>query len=73
MAIRTSDSGQARFQSFTVTTHNVHIDLADLLSRFDITDEVVLLIETPSGRAQKVRINPNLLVPPRDDRDEQFM
>ena len=64
--IRTTQSGQARFQTYTVTTHHVEVALADLLSEFDVSDEVILLITTPSGRDQRVRVNRNLLVPSRD-------
>ena len=54
-------------QTFTRTTHYVHVDLADLLGAFDPTDEVVLTIATPSGREQRVKVRPNLLVATRND------
>lgn len=54
-------------ETFTRTTHIVSVDLADLLGQFDVTDEVVLMIETPSGRAKRVAIGGNFLVAPRND------
>jgi hypothetical protein len=54
-------------QTFTRTTHYVHVDLADLLGAFDPTDEVVLMVGTPSGRDQRVSVRNNLLAPARND------
>ena len=34
----------------SVTTHVVHVDLAALLGQYDVTDNVVLMLNTPSGR-----------------------
>jgi hypothetical protein len=47
--------------TFTRTVHTVHVDLRDLLSQYDPTDEVVLMIETPSGRAKRVHVGGNFL------------
>ncbi len=54
-------------QTFTRTIHVVHIDAADLLAGFDVTDEVVLMVSTPSGREQRVQVRANLLAPARND------
>ena len=53
--------------TFTRTVHTVHVDLADLLRQYDVTDEVVLMVETPSGRAKRVVIGGNFLAPSRDE------
>lgn len=54
-------------QTTTRTTHYVSVDLADLLGQFDVTDEVVLMVGTPSGRDQRVAVRNNLLAPTRDE------
>lgn len=54
-------------QTYTRTIHVVHIDAADLLAGFDVTDEVVLMVSTPSGREQRVQVRANLLAPARND------
>lgn len=54
-------------QTFTRTIHVVHIDAADLLGAFDVNDEVVLMVATPSGRDQRVAVRSNLLAPVRDE------
>jgi hypothetical protein len=54
-------------QTYSRTIHVVHIDAADLLAGFDVTDEVVLMVSTPSGRDQRVAIRPNLLAPTRTE------
>jgi len=51
----------------TVTTHVVHVDLADLLAGYDITDNVVLMIATPSCRDKRVSLPGGFLVAPRSD------
>jgi hypothetical protein len=48
----------------TFTTHVVHVDLADLLGVFDVTDSVVLMVATPSGRDKRIAIGGNFLVEP---------
>lgn len=68
MASKISSNGTRRdtvgTQTFTRTIHVVHVDVADLLGQFDLTDEVVVMLGTPSGRDQRVAIRGNLLVPP---------
>lgn len=60
-------------ETFTRTQHIVSVDLADLLGQFDPTDEVILAIETPSGRAKRVTIGGNFLVAPHHvEPDGQF-
>jgi hypothetical protein len=54
-------------QTFTRTTHYVHVDLADLLGQFGFEDEVILTVGTPSGRDQRVTVRRNLLVPAHHD------
>jgi len=53
--------------TFSRTVHTVHVDLADLLSAYDVTDEVILMVETPSGRAKRVHLGGNFLVPTHDE------
>jgi len=50
-------------ETFTITTHHVQVDLAALLAQFDVTDQVVLLIQTPSGRSKRVALNGSFLAP----------
>jgi hypothetical protein len=57
----------ASVSTTTRTTHYVSVDLADLLGQFDVTDEVVLMVGTPSGRDQRVSVRNNLLAPARND------
>lgn len=52
-------------ETFSVTVHHVQVDLAALLGQFDLSDEVVLVISTPSGRPKKVTIGGNFLAPSR--------
>ena len=47
----------------TFTTHVVHVDLATLLGAYDLTDNVVLMVATPSGRDKRVAIGGNFLAP----------
>jgi hypothetical protein len=54
-------------ETHTRTTHYVNVDLAALLGQFDVTDEVVLLLDTPSGRAKRVAVGGNFLAPRRND------
>jgi hypothetical protein len=51
----------------TRTVHVVHVDAADLLGQFDVTDEVVLMVGTPSGRSKRIAIGGNFLAPSRND------
>jgi hypothetical protein len=48
----------------SVTTHVVHVDLAALLGGYDITDNVVLMLSTPSGRDKRVALGGNFLAAP---------
>jgi hypothetical protein len=57
----------ASVSTTTRTTHYVSVDLSDLLAQFDVTDEVVLMVATPSGRDQRVAVRRNLLAPARND------
>jgi hypothetical protein len=50
-----------------VTTVVVHVDLAALLAAYDVTDNVVLMLATPSGRDKRVVLGGNFLVPPHQD------
>jgi hypothetical protein len=51
----------------SVTTHVVHVDLRTLLGRYDVADNVVLMVATPSGRDKRVAIGGNFLVEPHHD------
>ena len=48
----------------SVTTHVVHVDLAALLGQYDIHDNVVLMLATPSGRDKRVALGGNFLLAP---------
>lgn len=61
--------GTVSTQATTFTTHVVHVDLADLLGAYDVTDTVVLMVATPSGRDKRIGIPGNLLVPPHHVED----
>ena len=54
----------AHVETVSVTTHVVHVDLADLLRGYDVTDNVVLMVATPSGRDKRVALGGNFLVAP---------
>jgi hypothetical protein len=54
----------AAVETITVTTHVVHVDLSVLLRGYDITDNVVLMLATPSGRDKRVALGGNFLVEP---------
>jgi len=51
-------------EAVSITTHVVHVNLADLLGAYDVTDSVVLMVATPSGRDKRVALGGNFLVPP---------
>ena len=53
--------------TMSVTTHVVHVDLASLLGAYDVTDNVVLMVATPSGRDKRVALGGNFLVPPHHE------
>lgn len=55
---------QVHAETFTRTVHHISVDLAAVLSGFDPTDEVVLVIETPSGRPKRVTMSGQFLVSP---------
>jgi hypothetical protein len=62
--IRSTKQSKVSAVSTTFVTHVVSVSLADLLGEIDATDgQVVVEIETPSGRSQRVTIRPNLMVP----------
>lgn len=57
----------AQVTTMTFTTHVVSVDLALLLGEIDVADgQVVLDIQTPSGRSKRVQIPSHLLVPTHD-------
>ena len=52
----------------TFTTHVVDVDLALLLGDIDVADgQVIIAIQTPSGRSKRVTLAPSFLVPSRND------
>ena len=51
-------------ETVSITTHVVHVNLADLLRGYDVTDNVVLMVATPSGRDKRITLGGNFLVPP---------
>lgn len=56
----------AKVMTTTFTTHVVDIDLAALLGNIDVADgQVILAIQTPSGRAKRITLGANFLVPSR--------
>lgn len=56
----------------TYTTHVVHVDLAALLGQYDLTDNVVLMIGTPSGRDKRVALGGNFLAPQHHVADYEY-
>lgn len=62
--ISRTNRDKANVESFSVTVHNVHVDLTSILAQFDPTDQVVLVIGTPSGRPKRVTLTGNFLVSP---------
>lgn len=57
----------ASVTTHTHTTHHVIVDVAHLLRDIDPGDEVVVVLETPSGRSKRVAIPANLLTPRAED------
>lgn len=55
------------------TTHHVDVDLTDVLSRYDVTDRVVLTFQTPSGRAKRMHVNGSFLVEPHHVEENPFL
>lgn len=53
-----------RTEVYTSTIHHIHVDLTSLLSQFDPTDQVVLHLDTPSGRPKRVTVPGHLLISP---------
>ena len=54
----------------THTKHMIVVDLVHVLANIDPADEVVVSIQTPSGRPKRVAIGGGLLVsppPPHED------
>lgn len=64
--IRSRKTDRVPVEATTYTTHVVDVDLASLLAGLGIgfSDTVVLAIQTPSGRAKRVTLNPSFLVEP---------
>jgi prephenate dehydrogenase len=72
MALKHSTSNGVRHDkvavdTVSVTTHVVHVNLAELLGTYDVTDNVVLMVATPSGRDKRVALGGNFLVDTRAD------
>jgi len=67
VSLKKSRRDTASVETISVTTHVVHVDLADLLRGYDVTDNVVLMVATPSGRDKRVAIGGNFLVAPHHD------
>jgi len=66
-SVRGSGRDTVSVQTHTQTIHYVDVNLADLLGQFDVTDQVVLMIQTPSGRSKRVALGGNFLAPTRND------
>lgn len=64
MSISLNKRGSVSAEAMTYTTHVVQVDLADLLGQYDVTDQVVVMITTPSGRSKRVTLAANFLVAP---------
>jgi hypothetical protein len=62
----------ASVETISVTTHVVHVDLAHLLRGYDVMDNVVLMVATPSGRDKRIAIGGNFLVEPHHA-DESYL
>lgn len=56
-------------ETMTYTTHVVHVDLSALLGAYDVQDNVVLMVATPSGRDKRIAIGGNFLVAPHHIED----
>jgi len=63
MLKQSSRTDKVAASATTYTTHVVHVDLAALLGQYDLTDNVVLMISTPSGRDKRVALGGNFLAP----------
>jgi len=64
MSISKARHDTAAVETISITTHVVHIELRDLLRTYDVNDNVVLMVATPSGRDKRITIGGGFLVPP---------
>lgn len=71
MALTKQVRRTADVSTITVTTHVLHVDLADLLRGYDVTNNVVLMLSTPSGRDKRVALGGNFLVEPHHDLNQE--
>ena len=62
--LKKSRRDTATVETISVTTHVVHVDLADSLRGYDVNDNVVLMVSTPSGLDKRVALGANFLVEP---------
>jgi len=67
VSLHKSRATTANVQTVTVTTHVLHVDLAAQLAGIDLMDNVVLMINTPSGRSKRVALGGGFLVEPHHD------
>jgi hypothetical protein len=72
MLKQSSRTDKVAASTTTYTTHVVHVDLAVLLAGYDLTDNVVLMISTPSGRDKRVVLPSNFLVAPHHMPDYEY-
>lgn len=72
MTIKNSRSDKVSVDTFTVTTHHVQVNLADLLAQYGLEDQVVLMIQTPSGRSKRVTLTPNFFIAPHHGGDHEL-
>lgn len=64
--IRTGIRDKVSVDVIAHTTHVVNVDVAAVLAglQIDFADTVVITLQTPSGRAKRVTLNPSWLIEP---------
>lgn len=68
MNYKSTNRDTATVHTETFTTHVVEVDLTDLLGAIDVAGgQVIVSIQTPSGRTKRVTIPAHLLVRPASD------
>ena len=69
MSISKARHDTAAVETISITTHVVHIELRDLLRTYDVNDNVVLMVATPSGRDKRITIGGGFLVAPHHEEE----
>jgi len=67
VSLNKSRRDKVSVETVSVTTHVLHVDVVDLLRGYDLMDNVVIMLSTPSGRSKRVAIGGNFLLEPHHE------